>query len=412
MPESASVRTFSEMDAVCMKLYNYTHDLRPFVPGADANENAAQWQAFEASLADDVPVLANEDGDCLAIPIPAGVDHDTQNRILLRLLRKYTSGESRVIVDGAKDSFSAVVNLRARFAGETPMSLLCALTYESTAAALVAKHAMLIKRIKDDDEEVSAKRQQQTLCDAISPKRVGSTFGALYTRWTLDAPTVATMYAELAKYAESNDLNNSGSAPLPSGRAFAAMQQRGTNEQVPDLFDMMHRAFSTNGLSPAPVSAAELPVCGMCGGIGHTALGWHGLPPCPTRGVDVDRLCTFCHRSGHLRNDCYTRREFGATGDTAATSCFGGRAKRFESDRTRSNDNWRDRDDRSRGNYGRERDTRPRGLRGAANRAGQALLPAPAAPPTNDDTSAVSGLSGTSLRSWGGGARALVARDH
>ena len=141
----------------------------------------------------------------------------------------------------------------------------------------------------------------------------------------------------------------------------------------------------------------------MCGEIGHTALGWHGLPPCPTRGVDVDRLCTFCHRSGHLRNDCYTRRDFGATGDTAATSCFGGRTKRIESDRTRSNENWRDRDDRSRDNYGRERDNRPRGLRGAANRAGQALLPAPAAPPTNDDASAVSGLSGTSLRSWGGG---------
>ena len=37
LSESASVRAFSEMDAVNMKLYNYTRDLRPFAPGADAN---------------------------------------------------------------------------------------------------------------------------------------------------------------------------------------------------------------------------------------------------------------------------------------------------------------------------------------------------------------------------------------
>ena len=87
------------MEAVHSRLHGYTRDLRPFIPGADVNENAAIWQTFEASLVSDVSVLANVDGDCLAIPAPPGDDYTTQKRILLRLPRKFTSGESRVIVD-------------------------------------------------------------------------------------------------------------------------------------------------------------------------------------------------------------------------------------------------------------------------------------------------------------------------
>ena len=214
--ESASAR--SEMDAVSARLCNYTRDIRPFAPGADANENAAMWQTFESSLADDVPVLANPDGDHLDIPVPPSADHDTQNRIVLRLRRKCTSGESRVIVDGATDSLEAVVKLRARFAGDGPMERLCALVYTSTAAALVAEHAMLLKQLRDDGEAVPARRQAQTFYDAISPKRAGSSFVALFARWTLDKPEVGQMYAEIALYAELNDLNNQGLAPVPTGR--------------------------------------------------------------------------------------------------------------------------------------------------------------------------------------------------
>ena len=46
------------------------------------------------------------------------------DRILFCLLRKFTSGEPRVIVDGAADASDAVVKLRARFAGDGPMERL------------------------------------------------------------------------------------------------------------------------------------------------------------------------------------------------------------------------------------------------------------------------------------------------
>ena len=66
MSDTASVPTgtvVSEMDAVQSRLHSYTRDLRPFVSGADVNENAVSWQSFEVSIVDDVPVLANAAGD-------------------------------------------------------------------------------------------------------------------------------------------------------------------------------------------------------------------------------------------------------------------------------------------------------------------------------------------------------------
>ena len=206
------------MDAAHLRLYNYTRDLRPFVSGADVNENAALWQTFEASLVDDVPVLANADGGCLAIPIPRGDDYIIQNHILFRLPHKFMPGESRVIVDGATGASDAIVKPHARFAGDGLMERLCTLVYNSTSAAIVAEHVMLTERPKDDGETVSAKRQAQTFCDAVSPNRAGSSFAALFTRWTVGKPDINTTYAELALYAELNALNNPGAAPVPPGR--------------------------------------------------------------------------------------------------------------------------------------------------------------------------------------------------
>ena len=215
MSDAASAPSVvSEMDADHMRPYDYTRDLRPFVSGADVNENAVMWQTFEASLVDDVPVLTNADGDCLAIPIPRGDDYIMQNHILFRLLRKFTRGESRVIVDDATDASDAIVKLHARFAGDGLMERLYTLVYKS--AALVAEHAMLVKRPKDGGETVSAKRQAQTFCGAVSPKRAGSSFAALFTRWTLGKPDINTIYAELALYVESNALNSPGATPMPS----------------------------------------------------------------------------------------------------------------------------------------------------------------------------------------------------
>ena len=81
-------------------------------------------ELFVSSLVDDVPVLANPDGDRLDIQVPPGVEHGTQNRIVLRLLRKVHVGSSRVIVDGAANGSEAAVKLRARFVGDGPMERL------------------------------------------------------------------------------------------------------------------------------------------------------------------------------------------------------------------------------------------------------------------------------------------------
>ena len=84
----------SEMDVVHSRLHSYTHDLRPFLPGADANENAMLWQSSEVSIVGGVPVLVNADGDRLAIPIPRDNDYIMQNRILFRLLCKVYAGRT------------------------------------------------------------------------------------------------------------------------------------------------------------------------------------------------------------------------------------------------------------------------------------------------------------------------------
>ena len=80
----------------------------------------------------------------------------------------------------------------------------------------------------------------------------------------------------------------------------------------------------------------------------------------------------------------------------------------------RTHDKWRrDRDDQPRGDRGRchdDRSNRSIDSHGAANRVTPAPMPAPPAPQVGDDASAISGLSGLSLRSWGGTGGAYVAR--